>query len=89
MTSPGTAADSSVISVVVVDDQALVRGGLCSILATQPDMRVLAEAAGPAFDLLHRKQRDPVLGHAGREEVPWRLARMGRGAGERRHGPAA
>jgi DNA-binding NarL/FixJ family response regulator len=32
------------ITVVVVDDQALVRGGLCSILATQPDIDVVAEA---------------------------------------------
>ena len=63
MTSPGTEADSSVISVVVVDDQALVRGGLCSILATQPDMRVLAEAADgeEAVRVVREHQPDVVL----------------------------
>ena len=33
------------IRVVVADDQGLVRAGLCSILATQPDIDVVAQAA--------------------------------------------
>jgi len=33
------------LNVVVADDQALVRDGLCMILSSQPDMTVVAEAA--------------------------------------------
>jgi DNA-binding NarL/FixJ family response regulator len=37
-----------VIRVVVADDQGLVRAGLCSILATQPDIEVVGEAGDGA-----------------------------------------
>jgi DNA-binding NarL/FixJ family response regulator len=37
-----------VITVVVADDQGLVRAGLCSILATQPDLHVVGQAADGA-----------------------------------------
>jgi DNA-binding NarL/FixJ family response regulator len=37
-----------VIRVLLADDQALVRGGFCSILAGQPDMEVVGEASDGA-----------------------------------------
>jgi DNA-binding NarL/FixJ family response regulator len=36
---------TAVLNVVVADDQALVRDGLCMILSSQPDITVVAEAA--------------------------------------------
>ena len=42
------AAGSAVIRVLVVDDQALVRGGFRLILESQPDLEVVGEAADGA-----------------------------------------
>jgi len=52
-----------VIGVVVADDQAHVRGGLCMILDAQPDMRVRAEAEDgkQAVEQVLRLHPDVVL----------------------------
>jgi DNA-binding NarL/FixJ family response regulator len=51
------------ISVVIADDQALVRGGFRMILDTKPDLDVLGEAADgrEAIELVERLQPDVVL----------------------------
>jgi DNA-binding NarL/FixJ family response regulator len=51
------------ISVVIADDQALVRGGFRMILDTKPDLDVLGEAADgrEAIELVERMQPDVVL----------------------------
>jgi DNA-binding NarL/FixJ family response regulator len=50
------------IRVVVADDQALVRGGIVAILATQPDLDVAAEAAdGEAAVRVVRDTRPDVV----------------------------
>ena len=70
------------IRVVVVDDQGLVRAGLSSILATQPDIEVVGEAgdgaeavrveyAGVGGEDVPRRAAGPQLRLAG----PERLAR--------------
>jgi len=52
-----------VISVVIADDQALVRGGLRMIVEAQPDMQVLGEAedGGVAVELVGRVDPDVAL----------------------------
>jgi DNA-binding NarL/FixJ family response regulator len=52
-----------VIRVLVVDDQALVRGGFRAILETQPDIEVVAEAedGGEAVALVAELEPDVVL----------------------------
>lgn len=51
------------ISVVIADDQALVRGGLRMIVEAQPDMQVLGEAedGGEAVELVRRVDPDVAL----------------------------
>ena len=51
------------ISIVVADDQALVRAGLSGILESQPGITVCGEAAdgGEAIDLVRRLDPDVVL----------------------------
>jgi DNA-binding NarL/FixJ family response regulator len=51
------------IRVAVVDDQALVRGGLSMLIASQPDMTVAVEASDgqEALDILTRTPVDVVL----------------------------
>jgi DNA-binding NarL/FixJ family response regulator len=51
------------IRVLIADDQALVRGGFASILSTQDDIEVAAEAAdgARAVELCRRLQPDVVL----------------------------
>jgi len=51
------------VAVLIADDQALVRAGFRMILETQPDLRVLGEAANgaEALDLARRTQPDVVL----------------------------
>jgi DNA-binding NarL/FixJ family response regulator len=48
-----------VIRVVVADDQGLVRAGLCSILATQPDIEVVGEAADGAEAVRRVRELEP------------------------------
>lgn len=42
---PGPGASPALLRVLVVDDHPIVRSGLASVLATQPDFRVVGEAA--------------------------------------------
>ena len=56
-------ADAGVVRVVLVDDQAVVRGGLRLILESQPDIVVVGEAADgrAGIDLVRSEQPDVVL----------------------------
>jgi DNA-binding NarL/FixJ family response regulator len=51
------------ISVIIADDQTLVRSGLAMILQTQPDIQVAGQAAdgAAAIDLVRARQPDIVL----------------------------
>ncbi|RYP80684.1 response regulator transcription factor, partial [Nocardioides guangzhouensis] len=51
------------IRVVVADDQELVRAGFVAVLATQPDLDVVGEAADgrEAVDAVRRHRPDVVL----------------------------
>lgn len=51
------------ISVLVVDDQAMVRAGFAAVLASQPDITVLGQAANgrEAVDLAHELRPDVVV----------------------------
>ena len=65
MTDPGSPAERSdePISVLVADDQALVRAGFRAILEGQPGIKVVGEAADgrDAVDLARRRRPDVVL----------------------------
>jgi DNA-binding NarL/FixJ family response regulator len=50
---------TAVLKVVVADDQALVRDGLCMILSSQPDMTVVAEAADGVEAVAAARAHDP------------------------------
>ena len=54
---------SSVTTVLVADDQAMIRAGLVALLSAEPDLRVLAEASdGPsALAAVQRRRPDVVL----------------------------
>lgn len=51
------------ITVLVVDDQAMVRAGFAAVLASQPDITVLGQAANgrEAVDLAHELRPDVVV----------------------------
>lgn len=55
--------DAPVTNVLVVDDQAMIRGGLVALLSAEPDIRVLAEAADgqAAVAAVKRRRPDVVL----------------------------
>jgi DNA-binding NarL/FixJ family response regulator len=62
MSEPEPAADEPV-SVLIADDQALVRAGFRAILEGQPDIAVVGEAVDgrDALDLVRRRRPDVVL----------------------------
>src|SRR3954451_7074273 len=51
------------ITVVVADDQPLVRAGICMLLSAEPDISVVGEASNgrEALDLVDRSDPDVVL----------------------------
>ena len=49
------------ISIVLVDDEELVRGGIRMIVGAQPDMEVVGEAAGGRDGVEVTRERDPDL----------------------------
>ena len=55
--------ESSDTTIVVADDQAMIRAGLVALLSAEPDLRVLAEAAdgNAAVAAVQRRQPDVVL----------------------------
>jgi DNA-binding NarL/FixJ family response regulator len=64
--SEATASPDGSVSVLIADDQALVRAGFRAILEEQPGIRVVGEAgeAGDgrdAIDLVRRRHPDVVL----------------------------
>jgi DNA-binding NarL/FixJ family response regulator len=63
VTEPGRRADGERIRVLIVDDQALVRGGFRSILEGQPDIDVVGEAADgqEAIDAVATTSLDVVV----------------------------
>jgi DNA-binding NarL/FixJ family response regulator len=54
---------AAAVSVLIADDQALVRAGFRAILEEQPGLRVVGEAGDgrAAIDLVHRRRPDVVL----------------------------
>jgi DNA-binding NarL/FixJ family response regulator len=54
---------NEVISILIVDDHPVVRDGLVAILATQPDFRIVGEAASgsEALSLFEQYQPDVIL----------------------------
>jgi len=60
---PASSTDGQVISVVIADDQRLVRAGFHVILAAEPDIRVVGEAADglEAIELAHALAPTVVL----------------------------
>jgi DNA-binding NarL/FixJ family response regulator len=60
---PGGASDSSLIRIILVDDQELVRAGFRMVLDAQPDMQVVGEAADgiAAIDLARRLHADVMI----------------------------
>jgi DNA-binding NarL/FixJ family response regulator len=63
MMAESRSVDEGVIRLVVIDDHELVREGLRSILATEPDMKVVGEAAtaDKLLELVEKTQPDVVL----------------------------
>ena len=55
--------DPEITSILIVDDQALVRSGFRLMLDTQPDLRVIGEAGDgrEGLDLARRQRPDVVL----------------------------
>jgi two-component system nitrate/nitrite response regulator NarL len=51
------------IRIILLDNQVLVRAGLCLIIESQPDMRVVAQASSPneALNLIAEKKPDIIL----------------------------
>jgi DNA-binding NarL/FixJ family response regulator len=60
---PGGASDCSLIRIILVDDQELVRTGFRMVLDAQPDMQVVGEAADgvAAIDLARRLHADVMI----------------------------
>lgn len=58
-----TGADANAIRILLVDDHKIVREGLASILRTQEDFEIVAEASDgrTAIDLVHRTQPQVVI----------------------------
>ena len=56
-------AEKSIIQVLTVDDHPLVREGIAAIINTQPDMRVVAQAATgrEALQILRDRKMDVIL----------------------------
>jgi DNA-binding NarL/FixJ family response regulator len=97
-TNPPTTGATAQMSVVVVDDDALVRAGLGLILGGSPDLRVVGEAADGAagVDLVARERPDVVLmdirmprldGLSRRHAVSWRAGRRRASSCSRRSTP--
>jgi DNA-binding NarL/FixJ family response regulator len=55
----GTAADGTPIRCVIADDQAMVREGFAAVLAAQPDMAVVGQAADGAAAVSQARQLRP------------------------------
>jgi NarL family two-component system response regulator LiaR len=63
MTGPGAAGEREPISILIVDDHAIVRQGLHTYLDLQPDMHVVGEAAdgAKALEMVRDQLPDIVL----------------------------
>jgi DNA-binding NarL/FixJ family response regulator len=63
MTDPGGSAAAEAITIALVDDQALFRGGIRMLIGSQPDLRVVGEASDgrQAVELAARTRPQVIL----------------------------